>query len=85
MAKLTAADRKGMAASTFAGPNRSFPIPDKNHARAALSGATRALHAGHISEGEASHIRKVADRKLGHSQSQPAHGDPRRKTAMRTP
>jgi hypothetical protein len=37
MAKLSAADRKKLPASTFAGPNRSFPVPDANHARAALS------------------------------------------------
>ena len=37
MAKLTAKARKKLPASTFAGPNRSFPIPDKNHARAALA------------------------------------------------
>ena len=37
MAKLKAAARKALPTSTFAGPKRSFPIPDKNHARAALS------------------------------------------------
>ena len=37
MAKLTAKDRKALPASTFAGPGRSFPIPDKGHAKAALS------------------------------------------------
>jgi hypothetical protein len=37
MARLTAADRRGLRDSTFAGPNRSFPIPDKSHARSALS------------------------------------------------
>jgi hypothetical protein len=36
MSKLTTKQRKGLKASTFAGPNRSFPIPDKNHAKAAL-------------------------------------------------
>ena len=37
MARLTAAQRKKLPSSAFAGPGRSFPIPDKNHARAALS------------------------------------------------
>lgn len=37
MAKLDAADRRALPSSTFAGPHRSFPIPDANHARAALS------------------------------------------------
>lgn len=36
MAKLTAKARKKLPASDFAGPDRSFPIEDKNHARAAL-------------------------------------------------
>jgi hypothetical protein len=37
MARLTAEARSGLRDSTFAGPNRSFPIPDKNHAKAALA------------------------------------------------
>lgn len=36
MAKLSAAQRKALPQSTFAGPDRSFPIPDKGHAKAAL-------------------------------------------------
>ena len=36
MAKLTAADRRALPSKVFAGPDRSFPIPDKNHAKAAL-------------------------------------------------
>ena len=37
MAKLSAAARKKLPASTFAGPDRSFPMPDKSHARNALA------------------------------------------------
>lgn len=37
MARLTAEARRGLKSSTFAGPHRSFPIPDKNHAKAALA------------------------------------------------
>lgn len=36
MAKLTSKARKALPSSTFAGPGRSFPIPDKKHARAAI-------------------------------------------------
>lgn len=36
MARLTAAQRRNLPSSVFAGPGRSFPIPDKGHARAAL-------------------------------------------------
>jgi hypothetical protein len=34
---LSSAQRKALPASTFAGPGRSFPIPDKGHAKAALA------------------------------------------------
>jgi hypothetical protein len=40
MSVLTAARRNKLPASTFAGPDRSYPIPDKGHARAALSRAS---------------------------------------------
>ena len=36
MGKLSASARRALPASTFAGPGRSFPIPDKGHAKAAL-------------------------------------------------
>lgn len=42
MARLTAAQRDALPASAFAGPDRSFPINDENHARAALSMVGRA-------------------------------------------
>jgi len=37
MARLTADQRRGLPKNAFAGPHRSFPIPDKNHAKAALA------------------------------------------------
>lgn len=37
MARLSAAARKALPASAFAGPNRSYPIPDASHARNALA------------------------------------------------
>ena len=36
MAKLTAKQRKALPASDFAGPNRSYPVENAGHARAAL-------------------------------------------------
>ena len=59
MSRLTAKQRKVMPSSDFAGPGRSFPIPDKNHARAAL---------GEINHAPASarpKIRAKAERMLG--------------------
>jgi hypothetical protein len=37
MAKLTSKQRNSLPAKTFAGPDRSYPIPDASHARNALS------------------------------------------------
>lgn len=64
MAKLTARTRAKLPAKDFAGPGKSFPIPDKNHARAALSGASRAERAGNISAAEKKRIDAKADAKL---------------------
>ena len=36
MAKLTAAQRRALPDSDFAGPNRTYPVEDKAHARAAI-------------------------------------------------
>lgn len=67
--KLTTNKRKAMPKGEFAGPGRSFPINDKNHARLAISGATRAERAGNISPGEESSIKERARAKLDHPQS----------------
>jgi hypothetical protein len=37
MAILKSAQRKKLPGNEFAGPDRSYPIPDANHGRAALS------------------------------------------------
>jgi hypothetical protein len=58
MARLSSEERRELPASAFAGPGRSFPIPDKNHAKAAL---------GRINNAPASarpKIRAKADRML---------------------
>lgn len=36
MAKLSSSKRSALPSSDFAGPNRSFPVNDKKHARAAI-------------------------------------------------
>jgi hypothetical protein len=41
VAKLTAAKRNKLPASSFAGPDRSFPINDPSHARNALARASQ--------------------------------------------
>lgn len=44
MAKLTAAARRKIPTGSFAGPDRSYPIEDESHAKAALQRG--AQHAG---------------------------------------
>lgn len=41
MAMLTTKARNKLSASSFAGPNRSYPVEDKAHARAAKSRAAQ--------------------------------------------
>jgi hypothetical protein len=48
-----------------AGPNSSFPIGDKKHARLAIGGATRSYNAGNISKGTENKIKSQARKKLG--------------------
>ena len=64
MTVLTAAKRKKMPANEFAAGKGHFPINDANHARLAISGATRAEHAGNISTSEEAKIKAKARQKL---------------------
>ena len=64
MATLYAAKRKQMPKSEFAGPGKSFPVNDANHARLAIGGATRSMRAGNSSESEADAIKAKARGKL---------------------
>ncbi len=41
MAKLTTAERNALPASKFAGPGRTYPIPDKAHAANAKARASQ--------------------------------------------
>lgn len=61
MAKIGPSKVKGEKA----GPNGSFPIGDKKHARLAIGGATRSMHAGNISASTAAKIKARARAKLG--------------------
>ena len=65
MAVLSAAARKRLPASVFAGPDRSYPVPDKAHARVALGRATQMRKRGKLSSAAASRIRAKAKRILG--------------------
>lgn len=67
--KLTMAKRKKMPKKDFAGGGpkgkHGFPMNDKNHARLAISGATRSQRAGNISASTAARIKAQARAKLG--------------------
>jgi len=80
MSKLTAKKRNRLPAKDFAGPDRSFPIEDKAHARAALS---RAAHKGGKVESE---VRSAVHRKfpsIGESRGEKAKRVVRRRTRSR--
>lgn len=65
MAKLDAADRKKLPAKDFAGPDRSYPVNDKNHARNAKARASQMAKKGLISDAQLARINAKADRVLG--------------------
>jgi len=65
MAKLTAKARKRLPASDFAGPDRSYPVQDKPHARNAKARASQAVNAGRMSRSTEARIDVKADRTLG--------------------
>lgn len=72
MAKLSAAQRKALPKSSFALPTqRAYPVNDANHARLALSAASRAEHVGNITAAQKATIVSKAKAKL--------KGDPMKK------
>lgn len=66
MAKLSTEKRNSLPESTFAGPARSYPVPDASHAANAKARATQAVNAGRMSESEKEKIDAKANRVLGH-------------------
>ncbi|HEU5451893.1 MAG TPA: hypothetical protein VFU76_07910 [Terriglobales bacterium] len=68
MARMSTRKRNNLPKRAFAGPGRSFPINDRSHARAAISGASRSFRAGNISKATEKRIQKRARAKL-HSRS----------------
>lgn len=64
MAKLTAARRKRLPKAAFAGPDRSYPVPDRSHAANAKARASQAVRAGRMSPAAKAKIDAKADRVL---------------------
>lgn len=65
MAKLTSAKRDAIPTSEFAGPDRSYPIEDKNHARNALARVSQFGTAGLKAKVREKVYRKYPDIKQG--------------------
>jgi len=71
MAKLTAADRRALPASDFAGPDRSYPMPDASHAKFAEQ-----MAAAHASPAVKARVDAKAAQVLGKSQNPDNHLPP---------
>jgi hypothetical protein len=65
MGKLSASARGKLPASKFAGPGKSYPVPDKSHAVAAKADSTKAVAAGRMSPAQKAKIDAAANRVLG--------------------
>lgn len=65
MAKLTTKKRNKLPDSSFAGPDRSYPVNDKNHARNAKSRASEMEKKGKLSESAKEKIDARANKVLG--------------------
>jgi len=72
MAKLTTKARKALPKSDFAGPGRSYPIPDKSHAANAKARATQMVAKGKLSKSAEKTIDAKANKVLG--KKKPAKG-----------
>lgn len=64
MAKLSSKSRDKLAKSKFAGPGRSYPVPDKSHAANAKARASEMENKGKISASEKARIDAKADKVL---------------------
>jgi hypothetical protein len=64
MAKLTSKARNALPRAKFAGPGRSYPVPDRSHAANAKARATQQVKAGNLSPSAASSIKAKANRVL---------------------
>ena len=65
MAKLSTKKRSKLPKSAFAGPDRSFPVNDKKHAKAALMLAGVSEKKGNISSATKKKIDSKARKVLG--------------------
>lgn len=64
MSKLSSKERSKIPSEEFAGPGRSFPIEDADHAKAAILDAPKAEAAGSITSHQEAMIERRAKAKL---------------------
>lgn len=64
MARLTPDARKALPKREFAGPGRTYPVPDRKHARAALMDSGIAARKGRISTATKNRIQAKARKVL---------------------
>ncbi|HXJ64591.1 MAG TPA: hypothetical protein VNN79_12625 [Actinomycetota bacterium] len=64
MTKLTTRARKALPKSAFAGPGRSYPVPDESHAANAKARASQQRAAGRLSAAQEAKIDAKANRVL---------------------
>lgn len=69
MAKLSKSERSALPAKDFAGPNRSSPVNDADHARAALLDVGKSG----LTPGEKAEVRAEARKELKRSHPLPRH------------
>lgn len=67
MAKLTAKTRNAIPGKDFAGPDRSYPIEDKSHARNALARASGKPVEGRVRAAVHRKFPDIGKKKLGDS------------------
>ena len=65
MSKLTTKARKSLPKSEFAGPGKSYPVPDRSHAANAKARASEMEHKGKISRSAEAKIDAKANKVLG--------------------
>lgn len=73
MAKLTTKARKALPTDVFAGPNRSYPVPDAAHAANAKARATQQVAAGNLAPATAAKIKAKANKVLGSARGGEGH------------
>ena len=67
MATLTTKRRNALSSKQFAGPDRSYPVPDASHAANAKSRASAAVSAGRMSASTEKRIDAKANKVLARS------------------